>query len=211
MVLKRLYETGKAPKDIDSFTLFQRKEDSLDPSVASLSHKPPPRIFSDRWVNIFFQEWAPLFPILNKDEFLRLYQQFVNDPSSVLEHHEHAQLHLVFAIANLSDGRTEKSGYMAESEKLWKRSLNAIITRKSVPTLQALILAVIFCSLKSDHDLLHYYKGTAVTIAQGLGLHWSQKSFTLQPSLLELRRKLFWTLYTVDSCASRAFPLHANY
>lgn len=53
-------------------------------------------------VNIFFQEWAPLFPILHRPTFLALYEQYVASPDTMTDKKSIAQLNLVFGIAALS-------------------------------------------------------------------------------------------------------------
>ena len=57
---------------------------------------------SDQMVNIFFQEWAPLFPVLHRPAFLTLYEQYTANSSNVQDKKSLAQLNLVFAIASLS-------------------------------------------------------------------------------------------------------------
>jgi hypothetical protein len=72
-----------------------------------------------------------------------------------------------------------------------------------VATLQCLVLAQIFCLLKADYSRLLKYKGLAVGLSQRLGLHQSQKRFALGALTSETRKKVFWTLYTVDWYACR--------
>ena len=62
----------------------------------------PPRLLSDQLINIFFQEWAPLFPVLHRPTFLKLYADYVSQPEALNDGHSLAQLHLVFGIAALS-------------------------------------------------------------------------------------------------------------
>lgn len=57
---------------------------------------------SDQMINIFFQEWAPLFPVLHRPTFLEVYEQYVADPESVTSQHDIAQLNLIFGISALS-------------------------------------------------------------------------------------------------------------
>lgn len=65
-------------------------------------------------------------------------------------------------------------------------------------TLQCLVLAQVFCLLKTDYSRLLKYKGLAVGLSQRLGLHQPQKRFALGALTSETRKKVFWTLYTVD-------------
>jgi len=67
-----------------------------------------------------------------------------------------------------------------------------------VVTLQCLVLAQIFCLLKADYSRLLVYKGFAIGLAQHLGLYQSQRRFTLGALTSETRKKIFWSLYTVD-------------
>jgi hypothetical protein len=59
-------------------------------------------MLTDRLVNIYFQEFAPLFPILHRPTFLKLYDDFVSNASPTEEPKALAQLYLVFGIAALS-------------------------------------------------------------------------------------------------------------
>lgn len=68
----------------------------------------------------------------------------------------------------------------------------------SLVTLQCLTLAVIYCLQSADHSSLLKYKGLAVSLSQRLGLHQSQKRFALGTLTSETRKKVFWTLYTLD-------------
>ncbi len=69
---------------------------SSDGSIA------PPRLVSDQLVNVFFQEWAPLFPALHRPTFLRSYTEFVIKPDTIEDNHTIAQLNLVFELAALT-------------------------------------------------------------------------------------------------------------
>jgi hypothetical protein len=66
--------------------------------------RAPPRLESDQLIGVFFQEWAPLFPILHRPTFLELYQSYISAPEKIVDNCSHAQLNLVFGIAALSGG-----------------------------------------------------------------------------------------------------------
>jgi hypothetical protein len=157
----------------------------------------PPRLFSDKCVQIFWQEWAPLFPILNKSSFLRLYEEYVADPEKMTDHHKLAQLHVVFGIASLSSNFPDED-QIALCESQWVTSLEAILMENTIATLQCLLLVTIYSLLKGDYKRLQQYKGISVALAHRLGLHQSQKRFSLGALTLETRKRAFWTLYTID-------------
>lgn len=58
---------------------------------------------SDQLINIFFQEWAPLFPVLHRPAFLHLYDEFVNSSEPMSDKKALAELNLVFGIAALAN------------------------------------------------------------------------------------------------------------
>jgi hypothetical protein len=157
----------------------------------------PPRLFSDRCVNIYFQEWAPLFPVIHKPTFLRVYEEFVADPEKVKSNHKLAQLYLVFGIAALSTD-TSDTDQIAACELQWQRALESILMDNTMMTLQCLVLALMYCTVRADYKRLQHYKGIAVGLSHRLGLHQSQKRFSFGALTIETRKKVFWTLYTLD-------------
>ena len=102
---RKLQESGKACPDVDSISFFpalkNHESHCPTPSEGKLP-KPPPRLLSDQMVNIYFQEWAPLFPVIHRPTFLALYHRYVSDPGTVTDKRSLAQLNLVFGIAALS-------------------------------------------------------------------------------------------------------------
>lgn len=69
---------------------------------ASWALKIPSRMASDQMINIFLQEWSPLFPILNRQETLKEYTEFVADPEGLDDNHTIAKLYLIFCIGAIS-------------------------------------------------------------------------------------------------------------
>ncbi|KAL9018370.1 MAG: hypothetical protein Q9185_004339 [Variospora sp. 1 TL-2023] len=163
--------------------------------------KAPPRLVSDQMINIFFQEWAPLFPVLHRPSFLNLYTEYITDPEHTASKHAVAQLNLVFGIAALS---TEWNKQATEAfEHQWRDAVEAILPENTLATLQCLILAQLYCVAKADFNQLLHYKGIAISLSHRLELHQSQKRFALGALTGETRKRVFWTLYTLD-CFSAA-------
>lgn len=148
-------------------------------------------------VNVFFQEWTPLFPILHKPTFLRVYGEFVENPEEMTEKHKLAQLYLVFGIAALSAEVLDRE-QVAVCEARWKSALDVLVMDNTLVTLQCLILAQLFCIAKGDYKRLQHYKAIAVGLSHRLGLHQSQKRFSFGALTIETRKRVFWSLYTVD-------------
>jgi hypothetical protein len=121
----------------------------------------------------------------------------MSNPDKVTDHHKLAQLHLVFGIAALSSDIPDRE-QISMCETQWRSSLEGILMENSLGTLQCLILALMHCISKADYSRLQHYKGIAVGLSHRLGLHQSQKRFSFGALSIETRKKVFWTLYSVD-------------
>jgi len=201
---RRIQESGKslAGFNTEAFLNIQGDTAPIAQVSKSKTSTAPPRMFSDRCVNVFFQEWAPLFPVLHKPTFLRLYEEYMSNPDQVTDPHKLAQLHLVFGIAGLSSAIPDRE-QIAFCENQWRFSLEAVLMDNTLVTLQCLILALVYCISKADYNRLQHYKGIAIGLSHRLGLHQSQKRFSFGALTIETRKKVFWTLYTID-CFSAA-------
>ena len=80
----------------------------------------------------------------------------------------------------------------------WQSALGLVLSEQSLSTLQCLVLAQLYCIASADYKKLLHYKGMAVSLSHRLGLHQSQKRFSLGALTAETRKKVFWTLYTLD-------------
>lgn len=200
---RKMQENGKSCSDFnpEAFLHIQGCH-PLTPKTPDQSLKVPPRLFSDRCVNVYFQEWAPLFPVLHKPTFLHIYEEFVSDPEKVKNNHKIAQLYLVFGIAALGSDQPDLE-QIAACEQQWQRAVEAVLMENTMVTLQCLELALLYCIVRADYKRLQHYKGIAVGLSHRLGLHQSQKRFSFGALTIETRKKVFWTLYTLD-CFSGA-------
>ena len=77
-------------------------------------------------------------------------------------------------------------------------ALETVIKDVSVSSLQCLLLAEIYCILRADHERLRKYRMIAAKLSRRLGLHQCQKRSSVGPLVTETRKKLFWTLFTLD-------------
>ncbi|RAL58634.1 hypothetical protein DID88_003554 [Monilinia fructigena] len=145
----------------------------------------------------FFKKWAPLFPVIHKKTFLNLYAEYLSNSEKLKDHHKLAQLHLVFGIAGNSTEYPDKEQILS-CESQWRTALDSIVMDNTISTLQCLVLALIYCIQKADYNRLQHYKAIAVGLLYRLGLHQSQKRFPFGALTIETRKRVFWTLYTVD-------------
>lgn len=200
---RKIQESGKPSTDFNPEAFLHIQGCApLSTDTGDVSLRIPPRLFSDRCVNVYFQEWAPLFPVLHKPTFLHIYEEFIADPEKVKSNHKLAQLFLVFNIAGLSSDAPDLP-QLAVCEQQWKKALDAVLMENTMNTLQCLTLALLYCTMRSDYKRLQHYKGIAIGLSHRLGLHQSQKRFSFGALTIETRKKVFWTLYTLD-CFSAA-------
>jgi hypothetical protein len=160
---------------------------------------------SDQLINVFFQEWNPLFPVLHRPSFLNVYTDYVNDPESIKDPIAVAQLNLVFGTAALANDSNKDLIPYFESQ--WQGALGAVINENKLSTLQCIVLAQLYCVTRGDYNKLLYYTGVAVNLSRRLGLNQSQKRFSFGALTRETRKKVFWTLYTLDTFVAVALGL----
>ncbi|KAK2746472.1 hypothetical protein FQN57_003098 [Myotisia sp. PD_48] len=164
--------------------------------------KTPPRLVSDQLLNIFFQEWAPFYPIVHRPAILKVYGRYTINPDSI-EDDKYAltQLNLIFGIAAISStSRVPQDPSFFERN--WTPKLEALTKDVSLTALQCYVLAQIYYLVKSDYTSLLRYRSLGVSICLHLGLHQSQKRFSFNPLVSETRKRVFWCQYTLDRFAA---------
>ncbi|KAJ9614270.1 DNA-binding transcription factor cat8 [Cladophialophora chaetospira] len=168
--------------------------------------KVPPRILSDQYINLFFQEWQPLMPVLHRPTFLHVYEQYLANPESghwQNNKQAYAQLFLIFEISALSNISTQKKS-TPSYEAQWRKALYSTSSNASLPTLQCHILAQICYMMRGDYTHLARHRGIAITMCHELGLHQGHKYHSLTALEAESMKKVFWCQYVLDKFTSAA-------
>ncbi|EKV06263.1 Acetate regulatory DNA binding protein FacB, putative [Penicillium digitatum PHI26] len=163
--------------------------------------KTPPRLVSDQLINIFFQEWAPLYPVVHRPTILKAYEQYLNNAETLQRNpHVMAQLNLIFGIAALSSmSRANQDPIFFEEN--WSATLALLSNETSVASLQCFVLGQIYCMTKGDYRTLLRYRALGVDICHQLGMHEKQES-SGNPLEDETRKKVFWSQYVLDRFCS---------
>ncbi|KAL4934150.1 C6 transcription factor FacB/Cat8 [Aspergillus undulatus] len=192
---------------------------ALTASPTPISHsrvdqalKTAPRLVSDQLINIFFQEWAPLYPVVHRPSILKAYEKYLSNSESFQGNkHEVAQLNLIFAVAALSAGlRTNQDPSLFEEN--WSPILESLSGDICLPTMQCYVLAQMYCLTKGDYLSALRFRGLAIGLCHQLKLQKSQKRFSSNALLAESRKKVFWCQYVLDRlCAiSTGVPILLN-
>lgn len=201
----KVQEQGRQSPAIASAALLA----PVSPQTRSAGHSnnasvAPPRLLSDQYINLFFQEWQPLLPVLHRQTFLRLYEQFLAEPGArSLQGNKLAiaQLFLIFEIAAHSCSSKARPNTTAY-ELQWRKALSATSSAPTLAILQCHVLAQLAYLLKADYPHLLRHRATAVSICHQLGLHQGHKFFPLPPFEAETRKRVFWCQYVIDKFVS---------
>ena len=101
----KVQESGKPCSEFKSEAFFATRKTDNPPDSSTkrsptyIASRTPSRIASDQMINIFFQEWAPLFPVVHRPTMLKAYADYVNEHEGVKDNHSLAMLNLIFGIA----------------------------------------------------------------------------------------------------------------
>ena len=98
----KLVEQGKLSVNVSMGALTESPPTIPSPH-ANQPIKTPSRLVSDQLINIFFQEWAPLYPVVHRPTVLKAYEQYLSNLECAQRNaHDMAQLNLIFGIAALT-------------------------------------------------------------------------------------------------------------
>jgi Fungal specific transcription factor domain len=156
-------------------------------------------------LDLFFQEWQPLLPLLHRPTFLKVYEQYLAGPDAGNwnnNKHAIAQLFLIFEISALSCAHQSKTA-TPSYENQWRRALFSTTSAPTISIIQCQILAQLCYLLRADYTNLARHRGIAVGMCHELGLHQAHKYHTLSTFESETRKKVFWCQYVMDKYVVR--------
>ncbi|KAK6379359.1 hypothetical protein LTS17_006277 [Exophiala oligosperma] len=158
---------------------------------------PNPDIL-DRLITTFLSRVYPLYPIVSRQEFLRQYE--TDDVPAML-------LHMVCSIAatfcDLSlihragfDNRLEaRHAYYSKAKVLFEIGYET----DKIVQLQSAVLMTFWGGGPIHHWNYFSWTGTAVTIAESLGIHRSMADTNMHAGDRSLLKRLWWTLLIRDA------------
>lgn len=141
----------------------------------------------DYYIAVFFKDWAPLFPVLHKPTYLKMYKDFSAPSKNNEQGYQEALIILVFSIAMLSH-QTSESNNLPSYENEWVKALEPVASEVTIETLQCFILALLYCSIRSNHTGMLHYRSIAVGLAHRLGLCREQTELRFDYETLQTRR-----------------------
>lgn len=159
----------------------------------------------EQLIRAYFEHYHPVFPFIHEATFRRQYAtrpDLTSDPGWL------ALRDIVLAIGAWCLQDTDNWVYSHSLSQQAKRRLDcfSIIDQPSIDLIQALLLTSDYYQRYGQPRDGWTFLGIATRMAISLGLHQEPSD---DHSLLakEIRRRVWWSVYCFDSCASKIFGL----
>ncbi|KAJ5440093.1 uncharacterized protein N7458_011091 [Penicillium daleae] len=171
------------------------------------------RAQEEYFLDLLWQTFNCIYPIIIEDEFREHYDSLWRTSANETKRHSSTLVDSILAVCMqygsnflTSDGHGDISGYHVEagsrsSYALYSRSQKLILDELETPsliTLQSQVYCAVFLYNNSSLNAAYNYLRTAAGTAETLGLN-SQPSDGLPPRERQLHRRIWSTLFTLDS------------
>lgn len=155
---------------------------------------------------------TPIYPVVHEDTIIRALGD-LRSWSRPMDTTAFAVLHLVLSL--LAIGSVGHKGactkdhlhFICVSEIYYSLSTaiyDRLLEKPCLQTLQALEVSQIYLQISSRKQVASQLSGTAVRLAQSLGLHRHSQRFRFDPLEAEIRRRAWWCQYALDTYVSLA-------
>ncbi|KAL3422836.1 fungal specific transcription factor domain-containing protein [Phlyctema vagabunda] len=145
----------------------------------------------------YFDKVNSDFPVLHEASFRETYETWANS----LSNPGASWLCCVLCVLILSR-RVAHIDLPEEAERKWWRHVQMVLPTvfftSNVSSVQALMLAALHLHNTSHRDACWNLTGTAVRVAFAIGLHRDDIQHEQSPLCRELRKQLWWTLYSFE-------------
>ena len=168
---------------------------------------------SQVWImwEVYKENVDPLIRLLHRPTVKNIVFQASNRPETINKPTE-ALLYAIYyaAVTSLTPSQCQKllsedrdralNKYRFAMEQALARA--NLLTSSSFMVLQAFVLFLICVRRQDETRLVWTLAGVAIRVALSLGLHRDGEQFHLPPFEVEMRRRLWWTIITLDTRAS---------
>ncbi|OJD35244.1 transcriptional activator protein [Diplodia corticola] len=182
-----------------------------DPSphlaASFIAHFPPN---AEHIISNAIDQWTPLYPIVHKQSTLAAFRSLLQTPNTGDHLCTIYQTLILLALGSVgspcSNPTPHPHHFLCSSDPYYALSTaltaNLLEHRPCLPALQALVLAQIYLQLSARYPAASHLCGTAVRLAQTLGLHRHSARFKFDAPTTEARRRAWWCVYALDAFAS---------
>ncbi|RAH45712.1 uncharacterized protein BO95DRAFT_496474, partial [Aspergillus brunneoviolaceus CBS 621.78] len=161
-----------------------------------------------RLVRAYFEHYHPLFPFVHQSTFLKQYEHQLDTAQDV------GWLVLRDMILAMGSWSLQDAGDWYHSHSFSQRAKSrldcfSIFDQASLSLIQALLLMSDYYQRYGQPKDGWTCLGVATRTAVNLGLHQESTASGSEDTLLahEIRRRVWWSVYCLDSCASKIFGL----
>jgi hypothetical protein len=168
-------------------------------STGQLEYFLPPRKQADQLVDIYWSSMLPLIPCLDKPHFNRSYQALFEGTLIDAEERVFVScLHVIFALATQLQESMPQGPRETASKKFFDQAWSllrpetAIWEPGSLGVLECLLVMSQYLQCTNSLHLTWMTVGSAVRIAQGLGLHLPEAVTSSLDSNERLRKRRVW-------------------
>lgn len=148
-------------------------------------------------VDAFFEHVHPDYPILHEASFRETYERWPTSTATV-DRSWLCSLLCVFIlgrrVAPMTSSSEQVEGWWSQARAL----LPSVLFTSSVSAVQALMLASLHLHNINNRDACWTLTGAAVRIAFAIGLHREGVGILQTPLIRELRKRIWWTLYSFE-------------
>ncbi|KAH8694247.1 fungal-specific transcription factor domain-containing protein [Talaromyces proteolyticus] len=171
----------------------------------------PPRHVADHLAQVYFQFRSPHLPIVDRaqvDDAFKSAYLYMSDHSSSDRAFEKDifTAFMIVAIA-LCDVPSPSGGRSTQREGCFRSAVGLIekvitYSRSDLETVRAILLLCQFVARCPSWGSLWHLTGNALRLCIDIGLHWETEVLDMDPSLLQERRRLWYSTYQLDRLLS---------
>ncbi|KAJ5550220.1 Transcription factor [Penicillium sp. DV-2018c] len=168
---------------------------------------PPSDELGVRLIETYTERVDSRYPFLDLEEVLEWHRNRESlsrlDPGSLTASQQFGlfKLYLVYAVGSGLLSLTEKETSLPAPESFYVTAIHHISAAReprSIENIEAMVLLVIFHLRSSISQELWYLIGFAMRTCIHLGLYLSRGEADLPPAVIQKRRQLFWTVYSLE-------------
>ncbi|KAJ5183047.1 hypothetical protein N7492_000663 [Penicillium capsulatum] len=184
------------PPSMTSSTILKNIRDYFSSPSAYYVHR----------IEMFIRNWDAFCPILVRDQLIADTNRRLNlnkqDNAGDMDYSNVLILLMIIAILK-SSADTAKCDQVPPYElMLANQILDKVMMQRDIRSLQALVLFALYNQLNSHCLAMTTLNGYLVSLAQSLGLHRHARRFKIPAGEVELRKRLWWWVYSFDRVAS---------
>ncbi|OBZ85388.1 hypothetical protein A0J61_06569, partial [Choanephora cucurbitarum] len=193
--------TGKTSTHIDVGLSMQGPSHGLDfhSSKSSNCKKKPARHQLDKMIGLYFTHIHCILPIIHKKQFLERYHDMKTNGSLCILMQAVLALTFRFAGQRLPDLVKDGEEF---GEMYFKKVMRKLreADRSRMCYVQATLLVALYLDMDGgDRESLEWnLVGSAIRMAQDLGLHRSCANWNIPASEIEVRHRVFYACYVLD-------------